>query len=57
MKVYYDSEHNACAVKFEKEDVVFIYNEEDGLEIHSSDGGKPEIIEKQLLFSVEESNG
>lgn len=54
MKVFYDKEHDACMVLFEKSDCVFIYQTDEGLEIHSCKGGKPEIIERQLLFGLEE---
>lgn len=56
MKIYYDEEHDACAVEFNKDDVLFMYQGEEGLVIDSCDGGKPEIIEKQLLFSLEEED-
>jgi len=54
MRVYYDKEHGACAVKFDKDDTIFIYQNEDGIEVHSCKGGKPVIEEKQLLFDIDE---
>ena len=54
MKIFYDSENGACAVLFDKEDVAFIYYTEEGLEIHSCNGGKPVIEDKQLLFNIKE---
>jgi len=55
MKVYYDKEHDACAVEFDKEDGMSINVSEDGgIWIDSFKGGKPEIIERQLRFSLDE---
>ncbi len=56
MKVYYDKEHDACAVEFDKDDTIFMSTEDGAIEISSCNGGKPEFIEKQLLFSVEEGD-
>jgi len=54
MKIYYDKENDACAVYFGKDDTAFIYQTEEGMEIHSCKGGEPKIIKKQLLFSLDE---
>ena len=54
MKVIYDPEHNACAVEFDEDDCLFISIEEGKIFIHSSTGGKPEMVEGQLLFSLDE---
>ena len=54
MIIYYDKEHDACAVKFSKDDSLFIYYEDDGIEIHSCKGGKPKIVNKQLLFDYKD---
>ncbi len=56
MKVYYDKEHDACAVEFDKDDTIFMSTDDGVIEISSCNGGKPEFIEKQLLFSVEEGD-
>ncbi len=57
VKVYYDPEHKACAVEFDKDDTIFINSEDDGaISITSCKGGKPEMIEKQLLFSLDETD-
>ncbi len=54
MEVYYDAEHKACAVKFDKDDTVFIYQGDNGIEMHSCKGGKPKMLKRQLLFSLDE---
>ncbi|KKM92438.1 hypothetical protein LCGC14_1218590 [marine sediment metagenome] len=56
MKVYYDKEHDACAVEFDKDDTIFMNTEDGAIEISSCKGGKPEFIEKQLLFPIKESD-
>jgi hypothetical protein len=56
MKVIYDPEHKACAVRFDKEDSIYMYQDEDGLEIHSCKGGKPEMVEELLLFDIEDDD-
>ena len=54
MKVYYDPEHNACSVEFDADDTIFMDIEDGKMCITSLKGGKPEMLEKQLLFSVED---
>ncbi len=54
MKVIYDPEHKACAVRFDKDDTLFIYQDEGGVEIHSCKGGKPQMVKEQLLFELDE---
>ncbi len=54
MKVYYDKEHESYAVFFDKDDTFFAYYKDDGIEIHSCKGGKPEWTEKQLKCRIED---
>lgn len=53
MKILYDTKHDACAVEIDADDVVFMSIEDGKIIIHSSNGGKPEIVETQLLFSLD----
>ncbi len=50
MKILYDEEHDACAVVFSKDDTVFSYQTDEGLEMHSCEGGKPEWVNTQLRY-------
>ena len=55
MKVYYDKEHDACAVEFDKDDTIFMDTADGGgIYIDSCKGGKPEIIKKQLRFKLDD---
>ncbi len=56
MKVYYDSKHNDCAVEFDRDDTIYMSTVEGKMFIHSCKGGKPKIIEKQLLFEMDETD-
>ncbi len=54
MKIYYDPEHDACAVEFDKDDALITSIHRGKIFIESCKGGKPRIIKKQLMFSIEE---
>jgi len=54
MRVYYDKEHDACAVGFDKNDTVIFDVDDKEIHISSCNGGKPEMIERKLLFEIEE---
>jgi len=56
MKIIYDKEHDACAVEFDASDCIFTSIEDGKIFMHSSNGGKPEIVDGQLLFSVDDIN-
>ena len=53
MIIYYDKKHDACSVKFDKDDAPIIYHTKTGVEISSCKGGKPQIIAKQLTTEVD----
>jgi len=60
MKVYYDKKHSACAMEFDGDDTIFMETGKGKIRIYSCKGGKPEIIEKQLLYEhkdVEKGGG